>query len=55
MKQRFEEAAGLGAHLAIFRQITAGLPHHPDRRDDLPLAGDDVDERFCRKLGHERS
>ena len=33
-----EEAAGFGAHLAVFRQIAAGLAHHPDRRHGLPLA-----------------
>src|SRR6185312_4637989 len=26
-----EDAAGSGADLAIFRQVTARLPHHPDR------------------------
>ncbi len=33
-----EEAAGLGAELAIFRQIAAGLSHHPERRNRLALA-----------------
>ena len=47
-----EEAAGLGAHLAIFRQIAAGLPHHPHRRNGLSLAGQHVDERLRHRLGH---
>ena len=41
-----EETSGLGAQLAIFGQITAGLPHHPDRRYLLPVAGKHVDEGF---------
>jgi hypothetical protein len=28
-----EEARNLGPHRAIFRQIAAGLPHQPDRRN----------------------
>ena len=48
VEAEIEEAAGLGAQLAIFRQIAAGLPHHPDRRNGLPLAGEDVDEGLCR-------
>ena len=55
IEAEIEEAAGLGAHLAIFRQIAAGLPHHPDGRDGLPLAGEHVDEGLCRRLGHEWS
>jgi len=39
---KIEKAAGLGAQFAIFRQITAGLPHHPDRRHRLPVSGKDV-------------
>jgi len=33
------ETASLGAQFAIFRQIAACLPHHPDRRHLLPAAG----------------
>ena len=36
---QIEKAAGLGAQFAIFRQIAAGLPHHPDRRHRLAAAG----------------
>jgi len=45
---KIEEAAGPGAQFAIFRQVTAGLPHHPDRRYRLPVAGQYVKEGFCR-------
>ena len=43
---QIEKAAGLGAHFAIFRQIAAGLPHHPDRRNLLPAAGKHFEEGF---------
>ena len=43
---QIEKAAGLGAHFAIFRQIAAGLPHHPDRRHRLPAAGKHFKEGF---------
>ena len=43
---QIEEAAGLGAQLAIFRQIAASLPHHPYRRHLLPAAGEHFDKRF---------
>ena len=43
---KIEKAAGLGADFAVFRQIAAGLPHHPDRRDGLPAAGKHREERF---------
>src|SRR5882672_9198078 len=43
---QIEEAAGLGAELAIFRQIAAGLPHHPDRRHGLPLPAEYVEKGF---------
>ena len=43
---QIEKAARLGAHFAIFRQIAAGLPHHPDRRHRLPAAGKHFEERF---------
>ena len=41
-----EKAARFGAHLAIFRQITAGLPHHPDRRHRLAPAREHLEEGF---------
>ena len=41
-----EEAAGLGAQLAIFRQVTSRLPHHPDRRHALALAAQHLHERL---------
>ena len=41
-----EKAAGLGADFTVFRQIAAGLAHHPDRRDGLPAAGKHLKERF---------
>ena len=37
-KAEIEEAAGLLTQRAIFRQIAAGLPHHPERRRGLSLA-----------------
>ena len=43
---QIEKAAGLGAHVAVFRQIAAGLAHHPDRRHRLPAAGEHLDKRF---------
>ena len=43
---QIEKAARLGAQFAIFRQVTAGLPHHPDRRYRLPAAGKHFEERF---------
>ncbi len=55
VEAEIEEAAGLGPHLAIFRQITPGLPHHPHGRGSLALAGEHVDEGLCRRLGHGRS
>ncbi len=36
---QIEKAAGLGAQFAILGQITPGLPHHPDRRHRLTVAG----------------
>ena len=39
-----EEAAGLGAQLAILRQVTSRLSHHPDRRHALALAAQDLHE-----------
>ena len=41
-----EKAAGLGAQLAILRQIAAGLPHHPYRRHLLPAAGQYLEKGF---------
>ena len=43
---QIEKAAGLGAQFAIFRQIAAGLPHHPDRRHRLPAAGEHFQKRL---------
>src|SRR5690242_1510038 len=40
-----EKAAGPGAELAIFGQIAAGLPHHPDGRYTLPAARKHVEKR----------
>ena len=48
---QIEKAAGLGAQFAIFRQIAAGLPHHPDRRHRLPVAGKHFEERFTAEFG----
>ena len=39
-----EEAAGLGAHLAIFRQVAPGLPHHPERRHVLPTPREHIEK-----------
>ncbi len=57
VKQQIEKAAGLGAQLAIFRQIAAGLPHHPDRRHlRLPAARQYIDQRLNGGvLGHSES
>jgi hypothetical protein len=50
-----EEAAGLGAKLAIFRQVTARLPHHPDRRHRLALTCEHVEKGLVgRGLGQAR-
>ena len=43
---QIEKAPRLGAHFAVFRQIAAGLPHHPDRRHRLAAAGKHLEERF---------
>ena len=43
---KIEKAAGFGAHLAIFRQVAAGLPHHPDRRYGLPAARKHFEKRL---------
>ena len=54
VKQRSRKAAGLGAQFAIFGQIAAGLPHHPDRRHLLPVPGKHFEERFGSEiLGQE--
>jgi hypothetical protein len=46
---KIEEAACLGSELAVFREIPAGLPHHPDRGRLLPAAGQHFKEWFnCR-------
>jgi hypothetical protein len=34
-----EKAAGSGANIAVFGQVTAGLVHHPERRNWLAPAG----------------
>ncbi len=41
-----EEAAGFGADFAIFRQIAAGLAHHPERGHCLAVAREHLDEGF---------
>ena len=41
-----EKAAGFRAQLAIFRQVTAGLPHHPDRRYGLAVARKHFEKRL---------
>ena len=43
---QIEKAAGFGADFTVFRQIAAGLAHHPDRRDGLAAAGQDLKEGF---------
>jgi hypothetical protein len=43
---QIEKAAGHGAQFAVFGQVTAGLPHHPDRGYRLPASGKHFDERF---------
>jgi len=43
---QIEKAARLGPQFAIFRQIAAGLPHHPDWRYRLPAAGKQFKEGF---------
>ena len=45
-KAEIEEAAGPGTKLAVFRQIAAGLAHHPERRHSLPLAREHFEERL---------
>ena len=46
---QIEEAAYLGTQLAIFRQIAAGLPHHPERRGRLAASRKHVEQRFSRE------
>ena len=46
-----EEAAGPGAYLAIFREVTAGLPHHPDRGHFAFLPAEHVEQGFFGVLG----
>ena len=55
---QLEEAADRGAHLAVLRQVAAGLAHQPHRRRrqrralqhaDQPLAGAGRWERLCRR------
>ena len=43
---QIEKAAGLGADFAVFRQIAAGLPHHPERRHRLAAAGKHLKKGF---------
>ena len=38
IKAEIEKAAGFLTHRTIFRQIPAGLPHHPDRRNRFACA-----------------
>ena len=44
-----EERRRLGADLAIFGQIAAGLAHQPDRRGRLADAGEGGEEWLCRR------
>src|SRR6185437_298405 len=46
-----EEAAGPGADLAVFREVTAGLPHHPDRGHFPFLPAEHVEQGFLGVLG----
>ena len=46
VEAEIEETAGLGADLAIFGQIAASLPHHPDRRDFAFLPPEHVEKGF---------
>ncbi len=50
-KAQIEKIARFRPQLPIFRQIAAGLPHHPDRRHRLLSAG----EYFQERLGHAHS
>ena len=45
-----EERAGLGAQLAVFREIAAGLAHEPDRRRPDRLAAEHAQNRLRRTL-----
>src|SRR5436190_11680085 len=53
-KAQIEEAARLGAQLAILRQVPAGLPHHPDRRYRLSTARQYLEKRFGGFLGQSK-
>ena len=46
-----EKARGRSANLAIFRQVAARLPHEPDRRRRLALAGERGKEGFALSAG----
>ena len=41
---KLEKAAGLLADLTVFRQITACLAHHPDRRRGFALTGENTEQ-----------
>src|SRR5580704_812739 len=48
-----EKASGPRPDLLVFRQITARLAHHPDRRHGLAPAAQDLKQRrFRQRLGH---
>jgi hypothetical protein len=48
------EVAGLGPSRAVFRQIAAGLAHHPDRRDIYGLLEQGTKETVVLQGGHGR-
>src|SRR6266705_5032783 len=41
-----EKALDPPPYLPIFRQIATSLPHQPNRRNPLPMAGKNLDDRF---------
>ena len=41
-----EESPGPGADFTVFRQIASGLAHHPDRRDSLAAARENLKKGF---------
>ena len=43
-----EESPGPGADFTVFRQIASGLAHHPDRRDGLAAARENLKKGFDR-------
>jgi hypothetical protein len=49
IETEIEETARLFPHGPIFRQIAAGLPHHPDRRNRLTLTVENIEKRFSHR------